>query len=143
MFPSYALYMHMHTLSIHRYCAGRPCIEKGQVFRIEERFLSPANSPAKTAVAAHQRNTTTQQTHSSPAHTANAMTTNTRNYNTNSITSPPPPLSTAIASPSPSGQQQFIGQTQQPQAVMVHNVPTYVQQQSPIPLVMPQVSQNN
>lgn len=142
MFPSYALYMCTHTSSIHRYCAGRLSIEKSQVLRIEERFLSPANSPAKTAMATHQHNTT-KQTHSSPAHTANAMTTNTRNYNTNSITSPPPPsLPTAVASPSPSGsQQQFIGQAQQPQAVVVHNVPTYVQQQSPVPFVMPQVSQ--
>ncbi len=82
--------------------------------------------------------------HTSPAHKDSAMTTNTRVYNTiNSITSPPPhlPGSMAIPSPIPSGQQQFIGQAQQPQAVVVHNVPTYVQQQSPVPFIMPQVSQ--
>jgi hypothetical protein len=116
------------------------CIEKSQVFRIEERFLSPANSPAKTAMAAApapQHNIP----HTSPAHKDSAMTTNTRIYNTtNSITSPPS-LPMGVPSPTPSGQQQFIGQAQQPQAVVVHNVPTYVQQQSPMPLMMPQVSQ--
>lgn len=82
--------------------------------------------------APHQN--TPQPTHSSPAH-KDAMTTNTNIYNSNT-----PPFPATVASPG--SQQQFIGQSQhQPQAVVVHNVPTYVQQQSPVPFVMPQVSQ--
>ena len=109
--------------------------EKSQVFRIEEKFLSPANSPAKTAVAAvPQQQYTPQSIHTATSPHKDGVKTNT---NINSIT-PPLPRTTVA---SPSGQQPFIGQAQQPQAVVVHNVPTYVQQQSPVPLVMPQVSQ--
>lgn len=126
MFPSYAC--------THRPFIAAPCIEKSQVFRIEERFLSPANSPAKTAVASPQH--TPQAAHTTASHKDAVAP------NTNIIGGSTPPLPTTIAFPN--SQHQFIGQAeQQPQAVVVHNVPTYVQQQSPIPFVMPQVSLEN
>ena len=101
-----------------------PFTEKAQVFRIEERFPSPANSPAKTAMAAAQRGA--QATHTAP---------HIKDTQPAYISSTPPPP-TAVASPGSAQQQYTTGQAH-PQAVMV---PTYVQQQSPIPLVMPQVS---
>lgn len=125
MLPSYAC--------THRPFITVPCIEKSQVFRIEERFLSPANSPAKTAVAAPQH--TPQAAHTTASH-KDAVAANT---NINSSSTPPLPMTVA----SPNSQHQFIGHAEQPQAVVVHNVPTYVQQQSPIPFVMPQVSLEN
>lgn len=102
-------------------------IEKSQVFRIEERFLSPANSPAKTSVPTVPQHTPHTPSHKDPVPANNSIS-----------SSSTPPLPTTVASPN--SQQQFIGQAQQPQPIMVHNMPTYVQQQSPVPFVVSQVS---
>lgn len=97
-------------------------VEKTQVFRIEEKFPSPAHSTVMT---------TPKQTIKQTANSSVTTQTSPRN---DMLPASTPPLFATVASPDDN--IQYVAVPQQPQAMIV---PAYAQRQSPIPLIVPQV----